>query len=487
MNSGEIYDFTDRPTTAPTANSNPNNPADATTSANTTANTAPQPSLEEEVQQALGAVGRFWGSFRAKAESGLQTARRDMAGVVQQAQRELGKLGGPAPTNAESASTSSTAAGAGTEEPKKDGEGEAAATSETSAPATATEAPSASTSAEASSSSSADATAGAWGVFANIQQTLRTLEASVASGQASQQLQQRTLELRAQLETQIHKAQEGLAPALQRAQTELHDLQTRAQAELAKVQDAAAPTLQRIQSEAGPRAESFLSNASTFLADAVKVVPPEAEETHGVAWDGSDLWDTPSTLPHDTPSVKGKERAGSMAGLGRTEAMLRRVRNDAGLYTGALNEEEEREWTAYAETLKDKGAVAGDAELDALERLLVPEKMGSEAFWQRYHFRVHQVEADEEKRKALLAAQSASQQDDELFSWDDDDDTAAPPSTSPAPTIKEKAEKTTPEKSEGNESEASYDVVSGAASPAKVPETLKEKKKEEDGDDSDWE
>lgn len=36
----------------------------------------------------------------------------------------------------------------------------------------------------------------------------------------------------------------------------------------------------------------------------------------------------------------------------------------------------------------------------------VPSEITDDTFWKRYHFRVHQVEKDEEIRKALLQRQS---------------------------------------------------------------------------------
>lgn len=104
----------------------------------------------------------------------------------------------------------------------------------------------------------------------------------------------------------------------------------------------------------------------------------------------------------------------------------------------------------------------------------VPAQLSEEAFWKRYHFRVHQVEQDDANRRRALEA-VAARQDEELFSWDDEDD--APASTSPAPTVKKPTSASaSEEKREGSESEASYDVVSGAASPTHVPpKEVKEK------------
>ncbi|KZV95935.1 hypothetical protein EXIGLDRAFT_734222 [Exidia glandulosa HHB12029] len=465
MNSLEVYDFTDRPTTAPTANTVTSEASTSSSASATTSDAPPaQPSLEEEVQQVLGSLGRFWGGVRKQSQTALQTARRDLGGVVEQAQRELGRLSAPAPgsdatTPTESSSTTSTDA-------------TITAESSTAPPAGSTEPESGAAPASPSAAPSSFFSRLQSSLPPNLQQTLRT----VASTDVQAQFTHRAEELRSQFEVQLHRVQEGVAPTLQR------------------VQDGVAPTLQRVQSElaraqaeAGPRAEALFKDASGFLADAVKVVPPsDAPESHGVAWDGSDIW-TP--LPEreevlfdstSTATAKGK----AAAGLTRTEAMLRRIRTDATLYMNDLSEAETSELSKVElagpiETLDD--------DLKALLAELVPAQLSEEAFWKRYHFRVHQVEQDDANRRRALEA-VAARQDEELFSWDDEDD--APASTSPAPTVK-KPTSASEEKREGSESEASYDVVSGAASPTPVPpkevkEKEKDKKDDEDAD-SDWE
>ncbi|KAF8967907.1 hypothetical protein BDZ97DRAFT_1801921, partial [Flammula alnicola] len=53
---------------------------------------AEQPSLNEEVNQVIGQLGRFWGGFRKQSQTALETARKDFSEVVVQAQKELSKF-----------------------------------------------------------------------------------------------------------------------------------------------------------------------------------------------------------------------------------------------------------------------------------------------------------------------------------------------------------------------------------------------------------
>ncbi|TFY81459.1 hypothetical protein EWM64_g2548 [Hericium alpestre] len=53
---------------------------------------ARQQSLNEEVTEVIGQLGKFWGGFRKQSQDALQAARKDLGGYVEQAQKELSKL-----------------------------------------------------------------------------------------------------------------------------------------------------------------------------------------------------------------------------------------------------------------------------------------------------------------------------------------------------------------------------------------------------------
>ncbi|KIM27654.1 hypothetical protein M408DRAFT_24314, partial [Serendipita vermifera MAFF 305830] len=85
----DLYEFENATGSRPEAHSN-----DATTgtSSGANANAAIQPSLNDEVQQAIGVLGSWWGGFRKQSTVVLSSARKDFGQVVQQAQKEIGKL-----------------------------------------------------------------------------------------------------------------------------------------------------------------------------------------------------------------------------------------------------------------------------------------------------------------------------------------------------------------------------------------------------------
>jgi hypothetical protein len=189
-----------------------------------------------------------------------------------------------------------------------------------------------------------------------------------------------------------------------------------------------------------------MKEAGEVFRDAVKVVPPEEAQSSGgsgnLIWDGADMW----MLPFDSSdaSAKGKEKAGrqstadtQLAVATRAESLLKRLKHDPEiikhdpeayaatkefygqwLETAMKDGIESEEWTAKIATVLNESADGQglEANQDALGMyscgvvfllhsnlgLLVPAEMTRETFWQRYFFRVYQIEQEEEKRKALL-------------------------------------------------------------------------------------
>lgn len=171
----------------------------------------------------------------------------------------------------------------------------------------------------------------------------------------------------------------------------------------------------------------------------------------------------------------------------------------------------------------------------AMEKL-VPEKVEYKDFWTRYYFLRHVVEVREEKRKELLKGESplcnsnkstelsariltrhdtastANQEDDEEVGWDEDSDSesahtdkqqkessTSQPEPQPAAVTSQHHTRTDsdaltirqPRRSHDEksvaDSEASYDLVSGAASHANSSPKEKPIKEVEESDDDDWE
>ncbi|CAG7853179.1 SubName: Full=Uncharacterized protein {ECO:0000313/EMBL:CCA74160.1} [Serendipita indica DSM 11827] len=396
MNAMDVYDFDEQTTPAPQSSS----------SGGSAATTTAQPTLNEEVQQAIGSFGRFWGGFRAQSISALATARKDLGSVVQQAQQELSKLAAPSPTSPPPTSTETTSATADTSEKSKDvvaGDGP----TETKG----TSSPRASTSESGSN------------LFSYIQsslvENLSTAQSTVQRTLASPEVQN----LRSNINANISHLQEAV-------QTQVHQVQSN-------------PTIQSLQS----------SSTGEFFREAVKIVPPTEEElqrsgsgTMGLGIDGMDMWafDELGGVVTDETEVDGKGKvkappASSGIGLNRTAALLSALRTDPSLLRADPEAGEGKDaYTRFVTELDSKGATVGsepwvrkcDEELGLFDDLkktkdqLVPEEMDEATFWTRYWFRAWQIRQAEEKRKALLQATMEQEKEDE-FSWEDEEETAS--------------------------------------------------------------
>ncbi|KAF7315538.1 BSD domain-containing protein [Mycena indigotica] len=432
-----------------------------------TSGTPPQQSeqsLNEEVSQAIGQVGRLWGAFRKQSQNALETARKDFSGVVSQAQQELSRLTMETPKSPEPTQPGSDS-------------GDESTTPRTGSPAV--QDPSTTTTA---------------GLFSRLQSALPpNIVATVQS----------------HIPESLKNASENI--------------------DFAQMRSTLTSEFQRVQGVTRAQAEEYvhkseallrdaMKEAGEVLRDAVKVVPPDAQQSgvgsNSVSWDGTDLW----MMPFDGPESggKGRERAASqsaadsqLAVATRAEALLKRLRHDpeiikldpeadAGvkeIYTQWLASSmkdglESDEWTAKITALLNDSP-DGQA-LQANQDSLVPSLLTREVFWKRYFFRVHQIEQEEEKRKALL--QRSTTESEEDFSWEDDDDATPGAATAKSPTAASDAAHTvisvpssgapTPATTSPRESsEESYDVVSSDG----AGKDKADKKAAESDNDSDWE
>ncbi|KAJ7780517.1 hypothetical protein DFH07DRAFT_909944 [Mycena maculata] len=432
----------------------------------------PEQSLNEEVTQVMGQLGRFWGDFRKQSQTALEAARKDIGGVVAQAQEGLSKL-----------TTETPKALAESVQPP------AEPSDESTTPRTASP-----VAGEASSSS-----VGVQNLFSRLQAALPPNIVATVQSHIPETLKDAS------------------------GNIDLAQMRTTLTAEFQRVQG-----VTRIQAEEYVyKSEALLreaiKEAGEVLRDAVKVIPPEeAQPSGGLIWDGADMW----MLPFDSadPSAKGKEKAGrqstetQLAVATRAESLLKRLKHDpeiikhdpeadAGvkefysqwLVTSVKDGIDGEEWTAKINTVLNE-STDGQA-LKANQDALVPAEMSRETFWQRYFFRVHQIEQEEEKRKVLLQRSTESEED---FSWEDEDEStpstalpkaspvvslpsnitpeatlSAPPSETPTPA------NTSPRES----SEESYDVVSSDNASAAGTSKPDGKKtgESDDGGDSDWE
>ncbi|ETN39237.1 uncharacterized protein HMPREF1541_05460 [Cyphellophora europaea CBS 101466] len=252
--------------------------------------------------------------------------------------------------------------------------------------------------------------------------------------------------------------------------------------EVQKAEDAADEALLR-----------FGTNITNFLRDAVAVTAPEADSgTSEVLFESKD--------------AAGKR----VIHTSRFDAQLHVIHTTP---TGLESDPETagEKWTSFKQGFDiDQKTDAIAADLEKYPELrktmgeLVPEKVEYKDFWTRYYFLRHVLEAQEETRRELLKA-SAKANDDEEVGWDSDDDDEQPSKpakldvqnandstttlsqaqATPKPTgsTLEPGRRSHDEKSVAD-SEASYDIVSGA--PSRAASSPKEKKAEE-SEDEDWE
>uniref|UniRef100_D8QCF5 BSD domain-containing protein n=1 Tax=Schizophyllum commune (strain H4-8 / FGSC 9210) TaxID=578458 RepID=D8QCF5_SCHCM len=442
-------------------------------------------SLNEEVNQVIGQLGRFWGGFRQQSQAALQVAKKDLGDVVQQAQKELTKL------------TTEVTSPAAPETPAGDpSEGEASA--HDSADRTPVGSPTteqASAAGPSTSTPAATATAQVSNIFNRLQAALPPAVVSAVQHN---------------LETVQHTVQHNIENL---QHTDLNALRQSLSAEFARVQG-----VTRAQAEEYMhRSEELLREAGDVLKDAVKVLPPEDDGVGmqaGVVWDGSDIW----MLPEPTTGAgKGKGRASAETQRSvstRAEALLRRLRSDPEIILHDPEADEKvkgiyDEWLKNAEfSLGGEKKTTWDEKIPlyqlASSRIIdltpVPDKLSEEVFWKRYFFRVHQIETEEAKRKTLLQAQVNDNEED--FSWgeeDEEEEDITSTHTIEKPLVSEPAVQKLAEpkpepasaipahlSSRESSGEESYDVVSSNVS-AVGEEPKKEKEKDESEEDSDWE
>ncbi|KIY67154.1 hypothetical protein CYLTODRAFT_376607 [Cylindrobasidium torrendii FP15055 ss-10] len=422
-------------------------PLDVTGGTNTPPVTAPQQSLDEEVNQVIGQLSRFWGGFRKQSEAALATATKDFSGVVTSVQAQAHRL-------SESQSSIATATQGESSTRSVDGDGPTTPTTQSS-PSMSTQTPT---------------------FFARLQAALPPNIAQTVQNNIPETLKNADY---AQIRT-------NLAAEFQRVQGV-----TRAQAE-----------------EYVHKSETLLrdayNEASEVLKDAVRVIPPDDTSGAGFIWDGSDMWmlPTPAATPAEPtePGDKGKGKAAAVAT--RAEALLKRLKHDSDIIRHDPEADEQykqwieaevtpkggiqgEEWAArIAEALADH---ADGAALKANLDTLVPEEITNDVFWTRYFFRAQQITQEESRRQALIQASTETTED---FAWEDDEDESHTPAASSsvvAPVHEKQPPSISSSPRQG--SEDSYDVVSGNTSEVvgKESKAAKPTGAESTDSDSDWE
>lgn len=454
-------------------------------------NTHPEQSLNDEVSQVIGQLGKFWGGFRKQSETALATARKDFGEVVTQAQKELGKLTISTETPADSDAHVGEA-----EDKESENESEC-----TTAPETPT----------AESHSAAGSLSTSQSIFARLQSSLPPNIVSTVQAQLPESLKHPQnidlSQLRSTLTTEFQRVQ-GV---------------TRAQAE-----------------EYVHKSEHLLreamKEASEALRDAVKVIPPEESggySNQGLFWDGSDVW----MLPMEGGDVKGKGKETDLgvssgrqsedahqAVATRAQALLKQLKSnpeiikldpeaDAASKTfhawvsEAQSKDEHPGTIFWSERITRTISDPDDGQtLQETFDVLVPSILSDDQFWTRYFFRVYQIEQEEMRRKALIHGANQTEED---FSWEDDDEESVSPEskslgalessmisqrtlapkagdTSDVQSLPNSSQFNTPMTMSPRDSEDSYDVISGNVSAAGDAQEHVQTNEEEE-EESDWE
>lgn len=454
-------------------------------------NAHPEQSLNEEVSQVIGQLGKFWGGFRKQSETAFATARKDFGEVVTQAQKELGKLtiSTETPANAHADDAEDTS--------DKESESECG-----TAPETPT----------AESHSTAGSLSTSQSFFARLQSSLPPNIVSTVQAQLPESL----------------KHPQNI---------DLSQLRTTLTTEFQRVQGVTRAQAEEYVHKSEHLLREAMKEASEALRDAVKVIPPEESggySNQGLIWDGTDVW----MLPNEGGDVKGKckemdlgvssgrqSEDARQAVATRAQALLKQLKSNSEIIkldpeTDAASEtfhawvseaqsKDEHPGTKFwseriARTLSD----TDDGQtLQETFDALVPSILSDDEFWTRYFFRVYQIEQEEMRRKALIHGANQTEED---FSWEDDDDESVAPesqsvgalksSMSSQRTLAPKAVDTSdiqslPNSSQFNtpmtmspreSSEDSYDVVSGNVSAAGDAHEHVQKEEEEE-EESDWE
>ncbi|KAG2079142.1 hypothetical protein BDR04DRAFT_1040987 [Suillus decipiens] len=449
-------------------------------------NAHPEQSLNEEVSQVIGQLGKFWGGFRKQSETAFATARKDFGEVVSQAQKELGKL---------AISTETRANAHATETEDQESESECG-----TAPQTPT----------AESHSAAGSLSTSQSFFARLQSSLPPNIVSTVQAQLPESL----------------KHPQNI---------DLSQLRTTLNTEFQRVQGVTRAQAEEYVHKSEHLLREAMKEASEALRDAVKVIPPEesgGSSYQGLVWDGSDVWMVPME-----GDVKGKGKETDLgissgrqsedarqAVATRAQALLKQLKSnpeiikldpeaDAASKTfhtwmsEAHRKDEHPGTTFWSERIARTLSDPDDGQtLQETFDALVPSILSDEEFWTRYFFRVYQIEQEEIRRKALIHGADQTEED---FSWEDDDDESVAPeykslgmlesSTLSQRTLAPKAADTSdvqslPNSSQFNtpmtmsprESEDSYDVVSGNVSAAGDAQEHVQKDEEEE-EESDWE
>ncbi|KAL8797902.1 MAG: hypothetical protein Q9182_007133 [Xanthomendoza sp. 2 TL-2023] len=282
--------------------------------------------------------------------------------------------------------------------------------------------------------------------------------------------------------------------------------------------------VQKAEDAADEALLKFGTNVMNFLRDAVTVAPPSEADEKTKDANGS------SRILFESKDQDGQR----VIHTTRFDAQLHAIHSSSNSFAKDPESEEYDKWHENFDVEKKTDAIGADLEkYEELRRAmekLVPEKVEYKTFWSRYYFLRMVIESEEQRRREMLKdaalnpAETVSWDDDSDDDDDDDDAPSTPHPESPPPTISSPSHSSTrtiqqpqaptapaeatPRKpslrpSDGPsrrsqdqysqpDSDASYDLVSGATSrapgsPKEMERASETRKDASDDDEPDWE
>ncbi|KAF2239715.1 BSD-domain-containing protein [Viridothelium virens] len=292
-------------------------------------------------------------------------------------------------------------------------------------------------------------------------------------------------------------------PSLEKPEDLGADIVKEAESMLSRFRTEASKRLKDIEKAEDAADEALLkfgTNIRNFLRDAVSITAPE----DGASGDGK------SQVLFESRDSEGRR----VIHTTRFDAQLHVIHSSLDSFLKDPSSPEYEKWAKDFDVEKKTDQIARDLEkYEELRRAmekLVPEKVEYADFWKRYYFLRHVIETEEAKRREML--RGAATGDDEEVAWDEDSDeetstpnaqknnltSASQTTLQAAPLGKVEGDNTdmlkpvegrrsNDEKSQAD-SDASYDIVSGATSRASgSPKEKKAEPVKEESDEEDWE
>ncbi|KAI4251055.1 MAG: hypothetical protein LQ352_005093 [Teloschistes flavicans] len=220
--------------------------------------------------------------------------------------------------------------------------------------------------------------------------------------------------------------------------------------------------VQKAEDAADEALLKFGTNVRNFLRDAVTIAPPSEEDEKGKRKDGS------SKVLFESKDQDGQR----VIHTTRFDAQLHAIHSSSNSFAKDPESVEYEKWQKDFDVEKQTDAIAVDLEKyeglrKAMEKL-VPEKVEYKTFWSRYYFLRMVIETEEQRRREML--KGATLNPEEPISWDDDSDSDTP--STPQPSASANAPKPTNPISSTSHSSTTTIQPSAATTTAEAPRPL---------------